>query len=233
MLEIVDADEDAGLPRRLRMGWLSVWWPFPVARSIHSSAATVFGWSVYGENTPWLIRKVFAPTFRRLSDARYWVLYRVTKRHAYHIIYTGLPPGYHDENDRILHGCMTCLGRYVDEAGGINGLAAWSAEVRGGDNGMNHQADNQDEAAAIWQWWTVERPRDEARKDELCGKLYGRGRMKFVQIEGSKFSEIQFEEFTGEEERLHEEFRAIEKKISDDEVNYLVRLMKIHQSLWT
>jgi len=49
---------------------------------------------------------------QRLSDARWWVLHRVHPKHRYHVVSTGLPPGYHDPDTIILHVAFEQLMRF-------------------------------------------------------------------------------------------------------------------------
>jgi hypothetical protein len=44
---------------------------------------------------------------------------------------------------------------------------------------------------------------------------------------------VEFPERTEEEESQRELYRTLEKKIDDDEDEYLLRLMRIRRSLWT
>lgn len=52
---------------------------------------------------------------QRLRDLKYWVLYRTTRRHAYHVVRTDLKPGYYDTDIRMLHAMMTLMVQFVEE----------------------------------------------------------------------------------------------------------------------
>lgn len=224
--------------RSVRIGSVRLWWPFPLAKSLHSSSAVVLGWLVHADAPKaigWLHRRL-----RTASDGVYWVRYRVQPSMQFHFVRTGLKPGYADVDERMLHACMTLLGEYIDENDGAEALAAWSQELRGTPDphapaGLNDaQADRQDEAVAIYRWWTVTKPADERRRDELTQALFGKRRMTFEPVGGNAdFYEMKMDPFTEDEETLHADLRALEKKIEDDEETMLVRLMKIRRSLWT
>lgn len=152
---------------------------------------------------------------RRLHDANWWVLHRTT--HRYHMLDTGLDPGWHDEDTMILHACMAMLGRYIRSHGGIDSLAKFSEELRAEHDFMaeaGSQASDQDEAVAIWRWWTETRVVNEARMVVLLTLLYGNG-----------FS-------MPRDQDLESEFRALGDKIAADEQSMLHRLVEIRPSLW-
>ena len=69
---------------------------------------------------------------RMLSDVKYWVLNRTTRR--FHIVKTGLKPGYHDTDTRMLYACFSLLSDFVElERGGVKGIkeniAAFEVEL--------------------------------------------------------------------------------------------------------
>lgn len=49
---------------------------------------------------------------RTIKDSKYWIRYRTFDR--YHVIQTGLKPGYRDFDERCLHGCFSLLVDYVE-----------------------------------------------------------------------------------------------------------------------
>lgn len=171
----------------------------------------------YDEKEPlWLGR-----ARRRLKNFRYWFLYRLHPTHRYHVVRTGLPPGYYDQELRMLYACMALLGDYIEECGGVAALEEFSAELRtmaaekenfpGQHEYDLAQANRQDEALAIHRWWTIERPGDERRRDELS-----------VEWRGSKHNGSR-----------QEALKALDAKIAADEQAMLHRLIEIRPSLWT
>jgi len=180
--------------------------------------------------------------FRRLHRARMWLTYRLVKRHRYHLVDTGLAPGYYDCDILMLHACMALLKRYVvDECGGLERLERWTndlaqpgSEGHGPRDAVDGQAAGQNEAATIYRWWTIEYPRDQERRDALVHMLYSRDRMKFVpSADHPGLHQILFEEFKGDEAALYNEMRRLERKIEDDEQAMLHRLIEIRGGLWT
>lgn len=214
------------------------------------SSDVLFGIPIFGNKhfrSPWFQRTVW-PAYRlarKLSDARYWVLYRTTRRDLW-TIKTGLVPNYYDVDTLMLHGCMQLLCRYVeDEMGGAEQIEKFSAELRqpgseghGPREAVEGQASTQESALSIYKWWKIERRADEARHDELLHILYGNERMSWKPVtdptlDGKDFVEAVFKEFEGDEIAMNEEFRRIEKKIADDEQRMLHALIDIRRSLWT
>lgn len=218
------------------------WWPFPIAYSLGGSSAVVFGRAVYGRGERPLVRRAYR-FFSRIRDAKYAVMYRVMPKHQYHIVRTDLEPGYYDQDTRILHACMACLKTYVEiECGGADKLTKFSGDLRQeaasgaiepSEGLIVSQASSQDEAVAIYRWWTIERPRDQARERELLHELYGNRPLKTKEAEHPDLVEIVVDEFEDEAKRKHDEHRALQRKICRDENEMLIRLMKIRGSLWT
>ena len=215
-------DQAKGNRRTLKIGKATIPWPFPIASMLRSGCAVVLGWPVYGAKAPSYIRYAHN-WFTKVYEAKLWVWYRIHPGHRYHVVNTGLEPGYYDVDTIMLHACMTLLCRYIeDECGGAEKLAEWTAELKQpGSEGhgprevIDNQASKQAEAVAIYYWWKVEKPADEDRRDELMHKLYGG--------KSCEVSEI----------NMGAEFRRLKKKIDDDEQSYLHRLIEIRQGLWT
>ena len=165
---------------------------------------------------------MFSRARAKWSRAKWAVLHRVVPWHRYHVIKTDLPPGFHDEDALILHGCMAMLCRFVEWHGGADKLSEFAVELR--DPALAEweklacalQADHQDEAVAIYRWWKTEHPADLARQEELVMRLYGSERC----VETNKGD-------------MTAELRRLEMKIADDERAMLHRLVNIRQGLWT
>ena len=210
----------------------------------NSSSAYVFGISIFGN--PYFHRPWFKATVYRLyrvglaaHNSQYWLMYRLIPKHQYHIVRTGLKPGYYDHDTLILHACFAELGRYIEFYDGPDKLDEFSKDLinepdPNAPEGMqDSQAGRQMEATTLWRWWTIEKPADEKRRDELLMKLYGNRKLVTKPTENPRLSEIVFPEFKDDKRTMREEFRALEKKIDNDEQAMLHRLIDIRQSLWT
>lgn len=66
----------------------------------------------WGVTVPDFIDDCITPFSRRYNDIRSWIRYRLFDK--YHIVKTGLKPGYYDADTRILHANMNLLKDYVE-----------------------------------------------------------------------------------------------------------------------
>lgn len=191
-------------------------WPFPIAYWLRSSSAVVLGRAVYGSDAPRYIHWVHS-LLLKISDAKYWVYYRLHPDHKYHIVVTGLEPGYYEPDTRLLHAAMKLLETYVDDC----------------EQSGCH--DPGEEALAILKWWKEERPADQAEEERLMHEVFGspHNKMSFVKEGDTGFSRVVFPEFSAEDRAKHERMRFLEGKIAADEQKYLHRLIDIRQTMWT
>lgn len=154
--------------------------------------------------------------WRSILDARYWMRSRFHPKYRYHVVKTGLTPGYYDEDILILHSCMVLLERFITWHGGEQKLEEFTKEllekpgVWGCDvDSMSPQVVNQTEALAIYHWWKHERSSDEKRMEELWDTVpEGPGIKKYKNI------------------------NDLEEKMLVDEQEMLHRLIEIRHSLW-
>lgn len=207
------------------------------------SSDAVFWVPIFGRNRRWWHEFTIIPLYRigrALRSAKLWLYYRYHPRWRYHVIKTGLEPGWHDEDELILHACFAMLERYIDWHGGDEDLQKFSDELmtepdKNAPPGLqSHQGERQTEAVKLYRWWKIERPADQKRCHELMMHLYGnKERMKTEPVADGKLHKIIFEPFEGDEVALEKEFRALERKIADDEQSMLHRLIDIRPSLWT
>lgn len=211
-------------------------------RCTGGSDDAVLGVPVYGGKQRIWHKLTIRPLYklgRRLNSAKWWVLRRFHPRHRHHIIHTGLEPGYYDEDTLILHGCFAMLERYIQWHGGDVDLQKWSEELKkepdsNAPEGLqSRQAERQMEAVDLYRWWKVERPNDIARRDDLMMQLYGGNRIRFQPTNHPMLSQMEFTPFKPDEKAMEREFRALERKIDDDEQAMLHRLIDIRRSLWT
>jgi hypothetical protein len=64
------------------------------------------------ETVPDFFDDIYNFITKPFNDLRYWIRYRVFDK--YHIINTGLEPGYHDCDERMLHGMFNMLVDFVE-----------------------------------------------------------------------------------------------------------------------
>ena len=76
---------------------------------------------------------------RRVSDVWWWLLHRVHPRHRYHVMRTGLTPGYYDPATRIVCGVLAEITHFVDSDPCIDW--AWAPDHAEAWRVMNAAAD--------------------------------------------------------------------------------------------
>lgn len=213
--------------RTLRIGSIKMWWPWPLARGLHGSSAMVLGYPVYGDSPRW-VGFVAHKILRPASDGIYWLKYRLHPRHKYHLVDTKLGPGYYDQDTRMLHACFSLLGDYIEEEGGIEAIRSNGETIHVIDG------EKQAEIVALWDWWKVEKPADEAKRDAMMSELFGGQKLETKPVEGNdNLVEWVEPEHSPEWEARWEIYQALDKKIDDDEQAMLHRLINLRPGLWT
>ena len=115
-----------------------------------------------------ILKNIWYPVTRFFSDIYYWFVYRFHPKHQYHVVSTGLPPGYFDTDHRMFHCCFNLLKEYVEfELGGIEKLSRWenkSWETEGFSSKKEYEeyVDLDREMREIYNFWVNVRP---ARED--------------------------------------------------------------------
>ena len=207
----------------------------PIRYFINNDFEAIFIW-------PWSMR------LRRLTD---WVRYRTTRR--YHVIKTGMKPGYSDVSEKMLHVNFNMLKDFIE----VEKAYMWTWHEKGTNNkseqpGVSHllwemgldnddswkgnktQASNAREQYELYDWWTNQRPYrvDDALEEweayhTLKKDIYGDDANNFFRDDLD----------TPELEKLQKKWLTKSSKIEkhnleEDEKN-LIRLIKIRNSLWT
>lgn len=153
------------------------------------------------------------PTFfgrlgHKFRNGYWWVMHRIHPRHRYHVVRTGLPPGYWDFDTQILHACFECLRRYVEiEVREWEGRENWRT-VKGHDpedEFIRQDVERRTEILALYDWWTKGRP---ARPEPWAKEPWDQN------VDG------------------HEADRQ-EQAQRDEDQEMLARLVKVRPFLWT
>ena len=188
--------------------------------------------------------RIYFPIYRCVSRAKWWVLWRFHPRHRYNVVKTGLPPGYYDAPEAMLHACFSLLKDYVEiEHEGAEALARhidMLVQECLDDNlmvgSLDRQIEIEREALNLYLWWTRERPKDEKLYDELLDAVYRQPRLierSTSWVEGVPVVQTDLREDNEEEAELRPWLDAMDKKIREDEDRNLERLMNIRRGLWT
>ncbi len=176
----------------------------------------VFFVPTYRARKTWWGKLFLVPLYRLgcvYADTRLWIKARTGW--GMHIVKTDLEPRcYYDPDTIILYACMAMVDRYIGEGYGF-------IEIESEIIDMAH-------------WWHVERPAGRKRRDAMLMELYGRDRYKVESKEADNpnLRELVFPERDAAGRARHAEFRALEAKISQDEDDMLIALMKIRRHLW-
>jgi hypothetical protein len=98
--------------------------------------------------------RVFRRQLHKLSRLKWGILHRTI--HRFHVINTGLTPGYYDSDVRMLHACFALLTDYMETK--FRGLTphemAPKVKEWADDAGNSYPNEIYD----LYFWWTVERP---------------------------------------------------------------------------
>jgi hypothetical protein len=118
-------------------------------RTFHSAAYYDSFHSIYSSKYPirYFFYQRFPAVVRRcytaLKETVWWIRYRTTNR--YHVVDTGLSPGYHDPGEVLLYASFAVLERHMsDEHINLDWAGSGLQEV---ENEVNN----------LWAWWLTRR----------------------------------------------------------------------------
>ena len=103
---------------------------------------------------------IYYPVKRFFSDIKHWFLYRFHPKHRYHLVDTGLAPGYYDKDYLMLCACFNLLKHYVeDELGGVEKLGYWETVTFeksgcGSKKELTILRKRDKEILDLYIWWT-------------------------------------------------------------------------------
>jgi hypothetical protein len=106
--------------------------------------------------------KTIPSKWRRFSyilthEIPWWFKHRLIPQHRYHVVRTGLKPGYYDPDTLIFWACFKQFERYLKyHSEWLDDPEIYpESEDDGSENGWHHF---RREAKALRQWWNVDRP---------------------------------------------------------------------------
>lgn len=170
---------------------------------------------------------------RKLRHAYWWVQHRVNPRHRYHVVRTGLKPGYHDIDELMEAVSVVLLRRFVEDThGGLSNLRRWADELKSDweDASAKRQGEDYQRIAELYEWFTAERPR---RLQELDDDLpWHDYRLEDV---GDGYKRLVFD---GTEE-YYEVYRAAvlqqmsaEEKLRNETTENLKKVIELRHRMW-
>jgi hypothetical protein len=152
---------------------------------------------------------------RPLQDARWWLVHRLCPKHRYHIVDTGLRPGYHDPDTQMLHACFAILSRYVHRQKTC-GIVDWEATPEHSAMSAGMQA--------LDKWWREDRPTRKSRLPELPVVDLP----PFEQFEPEHQDRADVQEWS----RVCKIHSEMEEHFEQEDEDMFIRLMKIRTRLW-
>jgi len=90
----------------------------------------------------------------KLKNLKWFIFHRIHPHHRYHVVRTGLAPGYADECEVILHVSFTILKTFYERQIGPHNSVNWQEEE-------NHSRAFS-EMTDLYTWWTQTRPNRES-----------------------------------------------------------------------
>jgi len=127
---------------------------------------------IFEEFIPGIIRQ-----FSRINDIKWWFLHRFHPKYRYHIIKTGLKPGYYDSDSRILRACFGELNNFVENCADKIDWRSSSDEHFQAYCTMKE----------LWYWWNCMRGNewkelDDAFSFEKEGKLILKDNQQLIKL---------------------------------------------------
>ena len=203
----------------------------PIRYFLNNDFESVFIW-------PWSMR------LQRLTE---WVKYRTTKR--YHIIKTGMKPGYSDVSEKMLYVNFNMLKDFIEvekahmwnwsgeqpdmEQPGVSHLI-WEIGLDADNSFKNQQSANALEQYELYDWWTNQRP---YRQDDAVEEweAYHKVKKEIYDDDANNFfrDDLDTEELKVLRKTWLDKSNTIEKHNLEEDESMLIRLIKIRGSLWT
>lgn len=168
------------------------------------------------------------------------IKYKIFRK--YHIVDTGLEPGYADVDLRMLHANFNLLKNFVEEECASmwhicneEPLPWWKTyftSYRSPENGikwLSEKTNPQDEEILkLYKWWVEERPN---RVDPFT--LYWETQKNLPLITETVENESRTRRLSKEEKKAIKAFAKAEEDFLKEDQNMLIRLMKVRICLWT
>lgn len=184
-----------------------------------------------------------------LRRAKEWVEYRTTRR--YHIVETGMKPGYADLSEKLLHVNFNMLKDFIekekghmwsyhedstdhDEQPGVSHLL-WEMTLDLDESwgGNKAQAENAREQYELYNWWTNDRPYRTEPMDTPEHNAYWKMRDEIYKGECFFCRDKDTPELKELQKKAYDLSDKLENLYSKEDEEMLIRLIKIRSSLWT
>jgi len=152
----------------------------------------------------------------KLRDAMWYILHRIHPKHRYHMVDSGLKPGYYDPDTLMMHSAFKLLSDFINSSI-KDQIIDWDADE-------SHQK-AWIELMALNTWWVYERPDREDKFDRTH---------EWPDIEPlSVFDkETQNDPNVIQYRKISEQYSEAREKWHKEDEEMFIRLIKIRRYLW-
>lgn len=155
-------------------------------------------------------------------DFIFWFLYRLHPEHRYHVVRTGLQPGYRETEDRMLHSMFFLLMEHVDAEGLENIEATATDETEDCPDDWRRASCEKLELVC---WWKQVRPQRQQALREMRHKLHCKPYQPVADPEDPSI--------LLNKKPLRTRIDEFRKELDQEDVAMMRRLVDISPFLWT
>lgn len=211
------------------------WWKcWPIVSRLDMSECIILGRRyAFDHNKIVALINTIAKNF---NSTTWWIKYRVIPKHRYHVIKTGMKPGYCDVDERMLQACMSLLCDYIEKEEGGEDEVAKSIKYLEEQKALDptypsSSIDSLKEALEIYHWWKRERQDWIDYNDAVRGIIYCKP-MEFKETDDPNLKKLVIH--TNDKAPMTaDECWKLEENLNKKDEEMLIRLMKIRLCLWT
>ncbi len=145
------------------------------------------------------------------KDTKWWILHRVHPKHRYHVVDSGLPPGYYDITELMIFTLFSFLTRFIEDE------ECFECIVWDSDDVHNCVAG---ELEDLYYWWTAIRVKRSDIESELHNELDDSG----------IFSKNELSESN---RQIYSKLDILEIQWNEEDKYNMKRLVDIKDFMWT
>lgn len=153
----------------------------------------------------------------RMERAWWYLAHRYVPWHQYHLVNTGMDPGYHDPKERIERTLFTLLVHYVESKGGFQEVQ-WDCH--------DEARSAKDKILDAYKWYTFRRPLLERQIEEKWEEAHALG----------SSPDTFFQDIQDEEKARHRELVAdaweLERKLEREKIDKMKLIVEVSPHLW-
>lgn len=148
----------------------------------------------------------------------WWLKYRLVPSHQYHIIRTGLPPGYHDTGTRLLYGILKELEEWANIDHHLDG-AIVSGRISPATSKMGQiNTEDEEDSEEIYQYYLSRKTMlDELREAYRWWIMTGRDPERYIQEQAFRNGHYDME---------------LETRLTEQAARMLENVVRNYRTLW-